>query len=429
MFKVLYLRPHLLGLILMACLASSAHASSTFYVDAVYGSDSNSGLSPSSAFQTITRAQTAVRTVNSNMTADIYVYLASGVYTQTSTLTMTPADSGTNGYYVHYAASAGATPQISGGLPISGWTAVSGKPYWVATLPSTFPSGVYFRQLYVNGRRAILAGQTAPMQASSLIVNQSGQVQGANFTTSQVHTTYHNLTDVRLFHYESFKADYLPIVSMSVSGTTVSIYTQQPYTAFRGSRFFDAASNWVIQNDIEDLSQPGQWYLDQAARLVYYYPRAGESLTGSGAAQVVAPVVDTVLSVFGNGSQVTNLSFEGMTFEYGNWLVPQTSFFGGTQAEALFLPNLPVTATIEVTNPYMFQMPGEVTLNQTNNIHFLRDTFRHSADCGLDIYNAATNTLVQGNVTYDTTGAGIVLGQRYALYGSNSKDRWALSGT
>lgn len=52
----------------------------TYYVDLVNGSDSNAGTSSTTAFKTITKAQSIVRTVNSNMTDDIIVNLRGGTY-------------------------------------------------------------------------------------------------------------------------------------------------------------------------------------------------------------------------------------------------------------------------------------------------------------------------------------------------------------
>ena len=72
----------------------------TYYVSPT-GSDSNPGTIDA-PFQTITKARDVVRTVNSNMTGDIYVYLRGGNYNITSTITFGPQDSGTNGYRIYY---------------------------------------------------------------------------------------------------------------------------------------------------------------------------------------------------------------------------------------------------------------------------------------------------------------------------------------
>ena len=53
------------------------------------GSDSNPGTLEL-PFQTIIKARDVVRTINTNMTGDIYVYLRGGAYNITSTITFGP---------------------------------------------------------------------------------------------------------------------------------------------------------------------------------------------------------------------------------------------------------------------------------------------------------------------------------------------------
>ncbi len=68
----------------------------TYYVSPS-GSDANPG-SMSAPFLTVTKARDVVRTVSSNMTADIVVSLRGGNYPVTSTISFGPQDSGTNGH-------------------------------------------------------------------------------------------------------------------------------------------------------------------------------------------------------------------------------------------------------------------------------------------------------------------------------------------
>jgi hypothetical protein len=93
--------------------AASAATQATYYVSPT-GSDSNAGTE-SAPFLTITKARDVVRTINSSMSGDIYVYLRGGNYSITSTITFTPQDSGTNGYRIYYQAYSGEEPVLNGG--------------------------------------------------------------------------------------------------------------------------------------------------------------------------------------------------------------------------------------------------------------------------------------------------------------------------
>lgn len=93
-------------------------------------------------WQTLTKARTAVRALNSNMTEDITVYLRQGIYPLSAAFALDASDSGTNGFRVIWKAYPGERPHLSGGQLLTGWTAVG---------------TLRFCQLWVNGVKGIRA--------------------------------------------------------------------------------------------------------------------------------------------------------------------------------------------------------------------------------------------------------------------------------
>lgn len=146
-----------LSAVLLTSLTTQAPAvaatRATFYV-APDGDDANAGTI-TAPFRTLQHARDVVRTVNSDMTGDINVYLRGGDYPVSSTIDFTPADSGTNGHHVVYAAYAGEKPVLDGGVQVTGWRQHSGN-IWKATLNRDNK----LRALYVNGKRAETASKT-----------------------------------------------------------------------------------------------------------------------------------------------------------------------------------------------------------------------------------------------------------------------------
>ena len=107
------------------------------------GKDSNPGTQ-SAPVKTVQRAQQLVRALNDNMSADVTVVLADGFYRLTSPLTLSSADSGTNGHNIVWTADNGARPVFAGSVQLTGWTRMStGSPIFVAQAPS----GLATRQL------------------------------------------------------------------------------------------------------------------------------------------------------------------------------------------------------------------------------------------------------------------------------------------
>src|ERR1700722_8619311 len=142
----------------LAAPADAAAAAVNFYVSPT-GSDANSGTSASAPFQTLAKAQAAVRAVDQATSGAITVNLAGGTYRITSPLTFTAADSGTVDD-IWWRAEPGQFPVINGADKITGWTEHdSSKGIWEAPAPASLNT----RQLYVNGVRATRATGSVPV--------------------------------------------------------------------------------------------------------------------------------------------------------------------------------------------------------------------------------------------------------------------------
>lgn len=108
------------GIAALPVSASAVDTDTEIYISPD-GNDSNSGSSES-PFKTLERAKAEVRVHNSNMSGNIIVNIASGVYYMDNTLEFTQADSGTNGFSVIYRGITdenGNSPIVSGGVDIS----------------------------------------------------------------------------------------------------------------------------------------------------------------------------------------------------------------------------------------------------------------------------------------------------------------------
>src|ERR1035437_6129799 len=103
-------------------------------------------VSPQGPIPSLAAARDAVRALRAKGdNSPATVLIRGGVYRLAETFVLTPQDSD-----VTYAAYAGERPIISGGRVITGWKKGSG-PIWSA------PASEQFRQLFVNGRRALRA--------------------------------------------------------------------------------------------------------------------------------------------------------------------------------------------------------------------------------------------------------------------------------
>ena len=155
--RIALLRLHAAVAVALAHCAAPALTATTqaslYVAPAPTGSDSNAGTLEQ-PFATITKARDTVRTLNGEMTGDINVYLRGGTYELTSTLAFAAADGTTNGNKIIYQAYGAEKPILSGGKRITGWSQVSGQKYYSADVPTGSGYAAYFRQIWVDGRRA-----------------------------------------------------------------------------------------------------------------------------------------------------------------------------------------------------------------------------------------------------------------------------------
>jgi len=376
------------------------------------GSDVNGDGTLGNPWQTVAMAQTTLRTMNSQ-SGDIHVYLRGGYYQLTNTLTFTTADSGNNGYYIIYQSYPGETAIISGGQQVTGWTQVLGKPYWVANVPTNAGFASYFRQLYVNGVRAERAhsgwiSATEYFQTNgasySFSSAQTGltNVCGIAFATGAGLKSYSNITDLRLTHCFHYKFGEFPVLSITTNSGWICVAAPQIYVQglYNYSGYF--TSPWMIVNAFEELGTPGEWYLNRATQQVYYYPYSYENMSN---AVVYAPVVEGLVKLSGDSdaNPAQNIRFQNLTFEYGNWFFTDTNTLGTMQGESLLGPNSTGTAVYGNRQP-----PGAIDLKTTLGIQFFGNTIAHQAACGIHADSGSQNTLIQGNVIYDTTAAAVL---------------------
>jgi Right handed beta helix region len=160
------------------------------------------------------------------------------------------------------------------------------------------------------------------------------------------------------------------------------------------------APTW-IENALELLDTPGEWYLDRAAGFVYYFPRPGENLT---TATVMAPRVSTLVHAASTASApLHDVRLRGLTFTYATWLGPNAKTgYPSVQAGLLY--------TGTAAKPGVQKIPGAVTLEGAHHVTLERNVFEHLGSTALALDRLCQNDVVLGNVIRDVSGGAIALG-------------------
>jgi len=359
-------------------------AQATYYVDPINGSDGNNGTSTNKAFRTIFQARNAVRCKIKTMTGDIIIYLKGGIYQLDSALTLSSADSGTNGYKITYQQYQCEKPVISGGVRITGWTLHDPlKNIFKAVVEEPIES----RQLYVNALRAIRA---------RTIDASDWYEEGDGYHCPTEVSTWKNISDVEVVSHMVWKCHRGPISSVNGTHATMA----QPYWDNVHVQF-SAPPIW-IENAYELLDREGEWYLDRSSSTIFYKPRIGEDIS---TAEVILSKQETLVK----GSNVGNITFSGITFAYATWLIPNTiGGFACIQADA---------RTSSPIAPFGFyfwqvfeQVPGNISFNHSSNIKFNSCAFEHLGSTALQFYRGSKNDTIYDNTFRDISGSAISVG-------------------
>jgi hypothetical protein len=380
-------------------LRPTALLAAEFYV-APNGNDAHPGTK-AEPFATLQRARDAVRHINRDMQEDIVVVLRGGTYRLNDTLVFEPEDSGTGGHNVIYRAHADETPIFSGGRPVIGWQQDE-KGRWRA--PAPFDD---FRQLYVNGIRATRA--RGEMPAGLTLSGDDGYT-----TTAATMADWKHPGDVEFCYVCAWAHTRCKVQDIRREGGNAVITMRQPeFTYAKNKEGVNIASHVdevYIENSLELLDEPGEWYLDRAARMVYYLPKPGEDMTE---VPVVAPALERLVELRGTLDRpVRNIQFEGIRFEHGNWLRPSQVGFVDVQANfVLDEANLMQRegGLTAVHNQHL-KSPANVVCRAAQSVRFERCVFARLGGAGLDLECGAQDNVIAGCRFFDISGTAIQIG-------------------
>jgi len=401
---------------MLACFVSNANAID-FHVSPS-GNDASEGTM-TAPFKTLEQAQRAVRGVNKSMSEDINVYLHEGTYQLTSTLRLSNADGGTNGHYVRYKAAPGETPLVTGGVPVNGWELYDAdKNIWCV-------KGVEnrFRQLYVNGKKAIRARHPNVKANGDHYFNRLAKVDtfGRAFDvyTDQI-KKLENIKKSEIHVMVAWADQVLRIEDVKYNGNTCKIIPQDPERTrlFRraypmlGTAFMSNPPKqqcYYLENDMSLLDMAGEWYLDEDKNTLYYMPREGEDMT---TANVVAPNLETLIQVAGESTKnkVQNISFSGIVFAHTNFMRPSREGLLNLQA-GQYAVKVEDRGYLK-SNEFMLWHPNAgVEVTNASRVTFEDNIFTQMAATGLDFTSGTNDTRIEGNVFTEIGGSSISIGK------------------
>ncbi|MEU2674857.1 right-handed parallel beta-helix repeat-containing protein [Streptomyces sp. NPDC007164] len=357
------------------------------------------------------RAQRKVRdAVAGGINRDIVIELAGGTYRLDRPLGFGPQDSAPVGHTITWRAAPGADVTFSGARTVNGWK-VSDAENGIWSAPADFDT----RQLYVDGKRAILARSdykhpTSGCSTSTCAWTADG-LKGAGVAS---YAKLGDVSQLELVRHVRWKDYHCPVAG--IEGDLIRMAQPCWKNAARTPRIhpdwngatWEAYGGGVTYavNAYGLLDEPGEFHLDRTAHRIYYKPRAGENLKKS---KVTAPAIESLLTITGTPDQrVRGLSFEGIAFTDATFLRPGTGEgYAATQAGMTLTGETgeaPDNAGRFGTLPQ-----AAVQVTAAEDITFRNNEFTRLGGAGL-LVQQSRRTSLTGNHIHDTSGGGIYLG-------------------
>ena len=349
-----------------------------------------------------------------NNATDICLRLQEGTYYLNQPITVRPEDNGTR-------IVADGKVIISGGVKISGWKK-EGKLY-VAEVPDFNGRPLEFRQMYVNGTKAVRARDVADFEDMHRIIN----VDKANetiYVPAKAVKKIVNAKYAEMVLHEMWCVANLRIKGIKMMGDSAAVTFHQPESHVHFMHPWPSPmvttdghnSAFYLTNAKELLDTEGEWYLDARASKVYYMPRKGENMAK---AEVIVPAVETLLKVEGTPDEpVHDVIFEGITFSHATWMRPSIYGHAPLQAGMYMIEAYKLRPKMERPNGdhkldnqgWVGRPAAAVSLNCAENVSFTKCTFEHNASTGLDYHLYIKGGKVDRCTFRDIGGNGILAG-------------------
>jgi len=419
------------------CLLSAGSSYAAEIWVAMNGNDANSGTkeNPKLTIAAALRQARELRRLNDPSLQDgIHIMVEDGEYVLNEALLVRPEDSGTGSSPTVIENAPGAKPVISGGIAINNWKKelkhITGLPslaqghVWVANVPQTGVGIFLFRQLWINGLKAIRARESDRDEDMQRILSIDKQKQmiwiplpkgGLPKDAGQMEMVIHQMWAIANLH----------IKSITVQGNKAGLTFYQPESLLEfehpwpppvidKDHKMNGNSAFYLSNSISFLNQPGEWYEDVKAGKLYYWPRKGENMAN---AKVIAPSLENLVQVSGTADRpVSYVFFKGLRFEYTTWLRPSLQGHVPLQAGMYLLDayklkpkGTPEKSGLE-NQAWVGRPPAAVELNYANHTGFEDCIFTHLASTGLDYVKGTRSDHITGNLFSDIGGTGILIG-------------------
>ena len=328
---------------------------------------------------------------------EVTIHLAAGTYYLYEPLRLRPEDSGLT--------IVGNGAVISGGMPVNSWKK-QGK-LLVADVPDFNGCPVDFRQLWVNGKKAVRARDVMDFEQMHRIMTydkknhvlwiprKAVEKLKAYFSPLTSH-----LSPLEMVLHEMWCTSNLRIKSMSPQGDSVAVRFHNPEGPIQFQHPWPSPmtpdtkhpSPFYLTNAKELLDEPGEWYYDIRDHKLYYMPHTSDLRHQPSDLHATVPVLETLVEFIGTAERpVRHITIKGVTFSHTTWMRPSEKGHVPLQAGMYLTEAYKLRPQIDRPNNHKLDNQGwlgradaAVELRYTEDVNFTDCRFEHLGGSGLD---------------------------------------------
>ena len=310
---------------------------------------------------------------------------------------------------------------ITGGVQIKGWRK-QGK-LWMADVPEWNGRPLEFRQIWVNGRKAVRARDVADFEQMWRIRGMDKEKEELYVPAAAIRKVLH-ARQVEMVLHEMWCVANLRVKDIKVQGDSAAITFHNPESHIHFMHPWPSPmvttnghnSAFYLTNAKELLDTPGEWYLDTKEQRLYYMPLPGEDMR---TAEVEVPALETLLKVEGTPDEpVSYVTFKGITFRHATWLRPSIMGHAPLQAGMYMIEAYKIRPQISRPNGdhkldnqgWVGRPAAAVEVNAANWVQFKNCTFEHCASTALDYHTFIKEGRIDNCTFRDIGGSAILAG-------------------
>ncbi|NLO69997.1 MAG: right-handed parallel beta-helix repeat-containing protein [Porphyromonadaceae bacterium] len=350
----------------------------------------------------------------------INIILKEGIYNLYEPVYIRAEDSGTKESPTIIRGNENSKVSISGGVKISGWKKLD--RFWVADVPDFNGRPLEFRQLWINGRKAVRARDVADFEKMHRIIDNDPENEILWVPTKAVQSIL-NAPYPEMVLHQMWAISNLRIKSIAIHGDSAAVRFHNPESKIQFIRPWPSPmtteghkSPFYLTNAIALVDQPGEWFHDIKTKKLYYLPLPNEEIMSL---EAIVPAIETLIQIEGTLDRpVENIFFENINFNHTTWLRPTEKGHVPLQAGMYLTEAYRIAPKMkrpdnnhDLDNQGWLGRPAAaILIRGTENINFEKCNFEHLASSGLDYEWGNKGGKIEGCVFRDIGGNGLVVG-------------------